>query len=116
MDASFKNIALLGRYSEPAVRESLLTLAEYLANSGLHVLVDANADMDFGRVTVHAKTAEELPDQADLMIIVGGDGSMLRATHLVAGRDGPLLGINRGRLGFLADVTPDQAVEHVHVG
>ncbi len=113
MSASFKNIALLGRYSDPAVRDSLLTLAEYLANTGVHVLVDANADMDYGSVSVHASTAEDLPNQADLIIVVGGDGSMLRATHLVAGRHVPLLGINRGRLGFLADVTPNQAVEHV---
>jgi len=43
----------------------------------------------------------------DLAIAIGGDGTMLRAAHLLAGHDIPLLGINRGRLGFLADIPAD---------
>jgi NAD+ kinase len=48
----------------------------------------------------------ELAAQADFMIAVGGDGTLLEAARLVAGREVPLLGINRGRLGFLTDVLP----------
>jgi len=57
-----------------------------------------------------------LADKADLIISVGGDGTMLRAGRLASDKDVPLLGINRGRLGFLADVTPDEmltSVDHV---
>lgn len=53
---------------------------------------------------------------ADLIIAIGGDGTMLYASRLARNSGTPILGINRGRLGFLADVTPDEmiaSVEHV---
>ena len=52
-------------------------------------------------------------DHADLLIAIGGDGTMLFAARLVAGRTCPLLGVNRGRLGFLADVSPDDMLERL---
>jgi NAD+ kinase len=51
----------------------------------------------------------ELAKQADLVIAIGGDGTLLYAAGLVARHDVPLLGINRGRLGFLTDVMPEAA-------
>jgi NAD+ kinase len=47
------------------------------------------------------------------VVAIGGDGTMLYASRLVAGRDVPLLGINRGRLGFLADITPGEMLRRV---
>ncbi|TJZ99937.1 NAD(+)/NADH kinase [Actinacidiphila oryziradicis] len=49
-------------------------------------------------------TPEELPLRADLILSLGGDGTMLRAMRLAAGGDAPVLGVNVGRLGFLAEV------------
>jgi NAD+ kinase len=49
---------------------------------------------------------EAIADHADLVIAIGGDGTLLYAARLVAHRGVPLLGINRGRLGFLTDVLP----------
>jgi NAD+ kinase len=51
----------------------------------------------------------ELAAHCDLVIIVGGDGTLLRNARLLAGSRAPLLGINHGRLGFLADITPAEA-------
>jgi NAD+ kinase len=47
---------------------------------------------------------------ADLLISIGGDGTMLYASRLARENGTPILGINRGRLGFLADVTPDELI------
>jgi NAD+ kinase len=61
----------------------------------------------------------ELATNADLMIAIGGDGTMLYAGHLLQNSGVPLLGVNRGRLGFLADVSPDamlDSVEHILQG
>ncbi len=44
----------------------------------------------------------------DMAIVVGGDGSMLRAVHLMGRRQRPMLGVNLGKLGFLADLSPDE--------
>jgi NAD+ kinase len=51
--------------------------------------------------------------RADLIIAIGGDGTLLYAARLVAGHRVPLLGINRGRLGFLTDVSPNSMLEDV---
>jgi NAD+ kinase len=51
------------------------------------------------------------PTDAELAILLGGDGSMLRAARLMNTRQLPVLGVNLGRLGFLADVRPDQLAE-----
>jgi NAD+ kinase len=52
--------------------------------------------------------AEELGKSIDLLVAIGGDGNMLRATRIIAGCSVPIIGVNRGRLGFLTDVKPDQ--------
>jgi NAD+ kinase len=62
---------------------------------------------------------EDQVAQADLVIAVGGDGTMLYASSLMRENNIPLLGINRGRLGFLADVTTDDmlsSVDHILAG
>ncbi len=51
--------------------------------------------------------------RAELVIAIGGDGTLLYAARLVAGRPVPLLGVNRGRLGFLTDVSPNSMLEDV---
>ena len=46
--------------------------------------------------------------EADLVLVLGGDGSILRACHQLGRNQRPVLGVNLGRLGFLADLTPDE--------
>jgi NAD+ kinase len=53
----------------------------------------------------------EIAAKADVVIAIGGDGTMLHAARHVASRDVPLVGINRGRLGFLTDVSPEHMLE-----
>src|SRR5438552_4097460 len=49
--------------------------------------------------------------EADLCLVLGGDGAILRAARQMAYRQVPVLGINLGRLGFLADLSPDELRE-----
>jgi NAD+ kinase len=56
---------------------------------------------------------KEIANQADLVIAIGGDGTLLYAARLVAHRGVPLIGINRGRLGFLTDVLPQDMIMSV---
>ncbi len=56
---------------------------------------------------------EQIADRADLVIAIGGDGTLLYAARLVAHSGVPLIGINRGRLGFLTDVLPQDMLTSV---
>jgi NAD+ kinase len=101
----FPAIAFVGRHTDPRVAESMLTLAAHLAQRSRHVIVESNVDLPFA-CAVERKPESEFAHSADLIIAVGGDGTMLRAARLASGTSRPLLGVNRGRLGFLADVSP----------
>jgi len=108
MSNSFNTVALVGLYTDSRVAEPMLRLAEYLAKAGISVL--SNADIA-DTLSARAVADDALSGEADLIIAVGGDGTMLHAAGLAAGVDVPLLGINRGRLGFLADVSPARMLE-----
>jgi NAD+ kinase len=61
--------------------------------------------------TAEPVPAEELCERSDLLVSLGGDGTMLRAMRLADGHSSPVLGVNLGKLGFLAEVdVPDLAV------
>ena len=60
------------------------------------------------KVEALALSAEPLVAEADLVVVLGGDGSILRAARLLAGREVPVVGINLGKLGYLADFTAEQ--------
>ncbi len=110
MATKIRKEAILGRHEDPRVAEPITVLAEYLGQSGVEVL--AAEDMSLG-IEARRLPEEELAVTADLIIAIGGDGAMLYAGQLARRGDIPLLGINRGRLGFLADVTPEEMLDSV---
>jgi len=103
----FPVIGLVGNPRDLRVIDSLRLLAEHLAAHGREVLLAE--DFPAGSLPASARRCpeDEFRSRCRLLIAVGGDGSMLYAARRVAGTGTPLLGINRGRLGFLTDVTPD---------
>jgi len=103
MNNSFKTVALVGLFTDSRVAEPMIRLAEYLLKAGITVLAN---ESNAAALSATAVADAALSSEADLIIAVGGDGTMLHAAGLTAGVDVPLLGINRGRLGFLADVSP----------
>ncbi len=108
MPQQFTTVGLWGRLSEPSVAEPALQMVAHLTKRGLSVLVPAEAD-GAGRFAKSARVPEaEVAARADLLVAIGGDGTMLHAARHVARRGVPLLGVNRGRLGFLTDIPPDQ--------
>jgi NAD+ kinase len=105
MTREFKTVAIVGRVEDPRVREPTSILAAHLAKSGVQVIAKPGVSFES---PVRIVDEAQLAENADLIIAVGGDGTMLYAAELGRERGVPLLGINRGRLGFLADVTPDE--------
>ncbi len=111
MNKRFSRIALVGKVEDARVADSMVTLARHLRSRGLVVLVDASSTVGDLPGDVERRQIDELAGDADLIVAIGGDGTMLFAAQLAIGRDIPLLGINRGRLGFLTDVSPDDMIE-----
>jgi NAD+ kinase len=105
--------ALIGRFSDARVAESALTLLPHLKKRGVRALLPASDPLDAPAGLVERIPEDEIADAADLVIAIGGDGTLLYAARLVAHRDVPLIGINRGRLGFLTDVLPQDVLASV---
>jgi NAD+ kinase len=110
---AYRTVALAGRPAEPRVGEAMRALAAHLAARGARVRAAAGQETDFGPHEVELVPEAELALGADLVVAVGGDGTMLHAGRMAAACNVPVLGINRGRLGFLADVGPGRVLESV---
>jgi NAD+ kinase len=105
--------ALIGRFSDARVAESALILLPHLKKRGIQALLPEDDPLDVPGDLVVRIPEEEIAQRADLVIAIGGDGTLLYAARLVAHRGVPLIGINRGRLGFLTDVLPQDMLASV---
>jgi len=100
----FKTIAIIGRYQDTGLDAPLRKLAGMLQAEGCKVLIEADTARNTG-ITEHTIASfEEIGQQADLAVIMGGDGTMLGAARQLAYSNVALIGINHGRLGFITDI------------
>lgn len=109
----FRNIGLMGRPGNAAVADTLNDVHCYLEAQGLRVIYDEDTAALVPRDDLQVCSRQALGEATDLVIVVGGDGSLLHAARQLARSNKPVLGINRGRLGFLTDVAPSQIEEKV---
>jgi len=110
MSKAFQTVAILGLYSDSRVADPMTKLAEYLTKAGIDVITHPDAAQT---LAARAVQEAEIVAEADLIIAVGGDGTMLHAAALTGSGKVPLLGVNRGRLGFLADISPAEMLENL---
>ncbi|MBM3358746.1 MAG: NAD kinase [Betaproteobacteria bacterium] len=107
MKTSFGTVALIGKYKSPEVSGPLLKLAQFLEQRKVKVLIDRLTGAQIGDAPYPVLPLEELGKQADLAIVIGGDGTMLNIARTLAPYDVALVGVNQGRLGFLTDISVD---------
>jgi NAD+ kinase len=111
-NTAFKNITLIGSFDQNQVASTLNELSAHLLARDLNVMVEDSLHLELP-ARVMRKPIEHLTAHSDLVITIGGDGTMLRAARLFAGSGVPLVGINRGRLGFLADINPKELITRI---
>jgi len=113
MSLHFNSIALTGNWRDPRVVESVETLADHLSVLGCDLSVGNGYPGHGLAAAVQRRDEAKLPEFADLVIAIGGDGTLLVSARRAAVAGVPVLGINRGRLGFLADVNPHTMLDAI---
>ena len=103
----FTRIGIVSKLHEPAVKDAIESVIRVLNERGCEVCLSSESiPLDIrGDYTTSANS--DLPEHCDLVISIGGDGTLLQCAGLIYPRDVALLGINLGRLGFLTDLPPE---------
>lgn len=107
MGQQFNTIGLIGKFGDPSVGDTVLAVSQFLVEQGRQVLLDEDTAKNVPNHKLETANRQELGERCDLVIIVGGDGTLLNAVRSLTQYDIPLLGINLGHLGFLVDISPD---------
>lgn len=104
-----RQVGLVANAEKPGAAELAQRLAKAVEQSGRRVLVDPGTGRLMRKSPPTVESIRDLARRTDLILVLGGDGTMLRAAREVAGHDTPLLGVNAGNLGFLTAIPPRDA-------
>src|SRR5699024_5328783 len=107
----FKTVAIIGRYQDSGLDTPLRKIASTLEAAGCRVLLEADTARYTGLHDLTAASYADIGKQADLAVIMGGDGTLLGAARELAHTSVPLIGINHGRLGFITDIPVHNATD-----
>ena len=105
MAKRFRHVAIVGKHQARGIRPILEEIADFVTSLGLDVYLERDTALNTGITNFEALTNEALGAQCDLAIVVGGDGTMLGFAREMARHGVPLVGINKGRLGFITDIS-----------
>jgi NAD+ kinase len=113
MTTEFKRVGIVSKFSDVTIGATIETLAAFLTARNHQVVLDESAAKTLPRTTLETTTIKQLGQRCDLVIVVGGDGTLLHAARSLAAHGIPLVGINLGRLGFLTDISPDDMLQRL---
>lgn len=109
----FKNVGVIGKQRDARVGPTLTRVVALLREQGCAVLVEAHSADHIDDPACSFGTLDEIGHRCDLVVVVGGDGTLLAAARALAQTGVPILGINQGRLGFMVDVNPQEMTAQV---
>jgi NAD+ kinase len=115
MKSQFRHVALIGKYHAGAggsaagsTRAALEDIAHFLSSQGCEVIFEHDTAASASITGYTTLDVPRIGEQCDLILVVGGDGTMLGIGRQLARHGVPLIGINQGRLGFITDIPLDQ--------
>jgi NAD+ kinase len=100
-----KTVGIIAKPNVEAARELVPRMIDWLREHDVAVRLDMHAAEYVGGAGL---PREEVPDGAEMVIVLGGDGTLLSAARAVAGREIPLFPVNLGGLGFLTAITVEE--------
>ena len=107
----FKNIAIISKISDSSVKDSLDAVVNFLNKKSISYFLDQNSCLLLKNKK--ETSIEEIKKKCDMAFIIGGDGTLLRSAQDLSKADIPICGINRGRLGYLVDISPNHIEENL---
>ncbi|MBI0157295.1 NAD(+) kinase [Gilliamella sp. M0364] len=113
MGRPFKCIGLVGIPRKLDAIETHQVLYDWLVNLGIDVLVEDRLAQYIKLPSNVYASLDTIGEQADLAIVVGGDGNMLRSARHLSHYKIKVIGVNRGNLGFLTDISHDHVIEQL---
>jgi NAD+ kinase len=111
MAQHYKTIGLIGKPNHDGASATIQTLHKYLLANKYQVIVEVSVAQSLDIKKMKTGTLTDIGEQADLAIVIGGDGYMLGAARVLACFDIGVIGVNRGNLGFLTDLSPSEIIE-----
>jgi NAD+ kinase len=117
MQPSFKSIAIIGKYMNQSALQlmqgDLTQLARHLSDKNIQVWVEENTALHAELTGYKTASLENIGAEVDLVIVMGGDGTMLSVARSLIDVEVPLVGINRGRFGFLTDLRVEDMLDQI---
>lgn len=113
MNKKFTCIGIVGHPRHPSALATHEMLYHWLIASGYCVMIEQQIAQDLRLKDAITSSLADIGQQADLAVVVGGDGNMLGAARVLARHDVKVIGMNRGNLGFLTDLDPDNALQQL---
>jgi len=107
----YKTIGLIGKPNHDGASATIKTLHDYLTANKYKVVIEQSVAQSLDIKNMITGTLTDIGEQADLAVVVGGDGYMLGAARVLACFDIGVIGVNRGNLGFLTDLSPAEIIE-----
>lgn len=109
---SFKNIAIIGKRNTPSINIYIVELANYLINNNLNIYIEYDClEHFFYHERCKIAVLDEFINDIDLVVVIGGDGTLLGVAREVVNYGIPIIGINQGNLGFMTDIAANQMIE-----
>lgn len=105
----YKKIALIGKHHNQEVAETLTQVYKLIYKYDAEVFIEEESAENLAIKNLKTKNIQEIAQDCDIAIIVGGDGNFLKAARILAlYSDIPIIGVNKGKLGFLTTIKPDK--------
>lgn len=107
MKTIFKSVAIVGRQNTTDIHKTLTKLIKHLKRKKINIVLEHDTARILPDYKIPIIHRDKLHHHCELIIVVGGDGSLLSASRIAAQQNLPIIGVNRGHLGFLTDIKPN---------
>lgn len=105
-----KRIGIFAKKSEPEAIKAVKALLDTLDDKKVEFFIEEDIA---SIINVKGYPREEIPAKSDIIIVFGGDGTLLGVARLVGDTGVPILGVNLGSLGFITEVAKDEVIRNI---